>query len=78
MLAKLGADILGGKVTSKQDREYSLLYSDNIEQPNDKDEDEKNRSGEFVEDDRVLVKLLREEQVLGKLLREKQVLRKLL
>ena len=47
----MGAYILGRKLTSKQDREYSLLYSDNIEQPNDKDEDEKNRSGEIVEDD---------------------------
>ena len=46
----MGADILGRKSTSKQDREYSLLYSDNIEQPNDKDEDEKNRSGEIVEE----------------------------
>ena len=41
MLAKLGADMLGRKSTSKQDKEYSLLYSDNIEQPNDKDEDKK-------------------------------------
>ena len=47
----MGADILGRKFASIQDWDHSLLYSDDIEQPDDNDEDEKNSSVETLDDD---------------------------
>ena len=37
----MGADILSRKLASIQDWDHSLLYFDDIEQPDDNDEDEK-------------------------------------
>jgi hypothetical protein len=53
----MGRDILDRKFARIQDWDSRLLYSDDIEQPDDNHEDEKKSSEKSVEDERVVKRL---------------------